>query len=243
MELNYVKTITMNKISVYFMPGLAASPAIFERIILPKELFDTHLLEWEIPLENETLSEYAKRICHKITADNPVLIGVSFGGILVQEMAKFINAKKIIIISSVKSNKEFPKRMIFAKNTKVYKLFPTSLVANIENLAKFSFGEKVNQRLQLYEKFLSLRDIRYLDWAIKQIIHWDRTVVDKNVIHIHGDQDDIFPIKYIKNCIVVKGGTHIMILNKYKWLNAHLPEIILDSSRNLTQSSNQEIKL
>lgn len=234
MELNYVKTIDMNKISVYFMPGLAASSAIFERIVLPKDQFDTYLLEWDIPLENETLSEYAKRICNKITTENPVLIGVSFGGILVQEMAKFVNAKKIIIISSVKSNKEFPRRMILAKNTKAYKLFPTSLVANIENLAKFSFGDKVNQRLKLYEKFLSLRDSSYLDWAIKQIIHWDRTVVDKNVIHIHGDQDTIFPIKYIKNCIVVKGGTHIMILNKYKWLNAHLPEIILDSSCNST---------
>jgi pimeloyl-ACP methyl ester carboxylesterase len=239
MELNYVKTINMNKISVYFIPGLAASSAIFERIVLPKDQFDTYLLEWDIPLENETLSEYAKRICNKITAENPVLIGVSFGGILVQEMAKFVNAKKIIIISSVKSNKEFPRRMILAKNTKAYKLFPISLVANIENLAKFSFGIKVNQRLKLYEKFLSLRDSSYLEWAIKQIIHWDRTVVDKNVIHIHGDQDAIFPIKYIKNCIVVKGGTHIMILNKYKWLNAHLPEIILDSFCNTTQSSNK----
>jgi esterase/lipase len=34
--------------------------------------------------------------------ENPVLIGVSFGGILVQEMAKHIDARKVIIISSVK---------------------------------------------------------------------------------------------------------------------------------------------
>jgi hypothetical protein len=102
-----------------------------------------------------------------------------------------------------------------------------SLFANIESLAKFSFGEKVNQRLKLYEKFLSVRDIRYLNWAVEQVILWDRTVSDENVIHIHGDADDVFPIKYIKNCITVKGGTHIMILNKYKWLNENLPSIIL----------------
>jgi thioesterase domain-containing protein len=37
---------------------------------------------------DESLDEYAKRIAEKIKLENPVLIGVSFGGILVQEMAK-----------------------------------------------------------------------------------------------------------------------------------------------------------
>ena len=66
------------------------------------------LLEWELPLDNESLSEYAQRISKKVTHKNPVLIGVSFGGILVQEMAKFLEVSKVIIISSVKSNLEFP---------------------------------------------------------------------------------------------------------------------------------------
>nr|WP_315211504.1 alpha/beta hydrolase family protein [uncultured Flavobacterium sp.] len=217
----------MSKIPVYLMPGLAASTTIFERIALPDEMFEIILLEWEIPLNDESLTDYAKRITEKIKHKNPVLIGVSFGGILVQEMAKYVEARKIIIISSVKSNLEFPRRMKIAKTTKAYKLIPMNLIANIESLAKFSFGEKVNQRLKLYEKFLSVRDIRYLNWAVEQVILWDRTVADEKVIHIHGDMDDVFPIKYIKNCVVVKGGTHIMILNKYKWLNENLPSIIL----------------
>jgi pimeloyl-ACP methyl ester carboxylesterase len=217
----------MSKIPVYMMPGLAASSTIFERIVLPDAIFDIVLLEWEIPLDNETLAEYAKRITKKIIHPNPVLIGVSFGGILVQEMAKFIDARKVIIISSVKTNLEFPRRMKVAKTTKAYKLIPTNLLANVESLSKFSFGTKINQRLKLYEKFLRVRDKRYLDWAVEQIILWDRTIVDEKVIHIHGDEDDVFPIKYIPNCIVVKGGTHVMILSKYKWLNENLPKLIL----------------
>ncbi|WP_269223575.1 alpha/beta hydrolase [Flavobacterium sp. IMCC34518] len=218
----------MNKIPVYFMPGLAASVAIFERIKLSESEFEMFFLEWEIPREKETLLEYAKRLAEKIKHENPILIGVSFGGILVQEMSRFIKVQKVIIISSVKSNLEFPKRMIIAKNTKAYKLIPLRLVQNIESLAKFSFGEKVNKRLKLYEKFISIRDRYYLDWSIEKIIMWDRKEADQNVIHIHGDEDDVFPIKYITNCIVVKGGTHIMILNKYKWLNENLPKIIHD---------------
>jgi pimeloyl-ACP methyl ester carboxylesterase len=217
----------MNKIPVYFMPGLAASSLIFEKIQLPVAVFEMILLEWEIPLDDESLQDYAKRMAVKITHPNPVLVGVSFGGILVQEMAHYLNVRKIIIISSVKSNLEFPRRMKIAKSTKAYKLLPTKLILNVESLAKFSFGEKVNKRLKLYEKFLSVRDKRYLEWAVAQVLLWDRVVVDQNVIHIHGDLDDVFPIKYISNAIVLEGGTHIMILSKYKWLNVNLPSIIL----------------
>ena len=216
----------MSKTPVYLMPGLAASALIFERLALPKDAFEIFLLEWEIPLENESLKDYAKRIADKIKHQNPVLIGVSFGGILVQEMAKHIPVRKTIIISSVKSNNEFPLRLKLAKTTKAYKLLPMHLVMNIETLAKFSFGEKANQRLKLYIKYLAIRDIGYLNWAVEQVVLWDRTEVDENVIQIHGDGDDVFPIKNIKDCIVVKGGTHIMILNKYKWLNENLPRII-----------------
>jgi pimeloyl-ACP methyl ester carboxylesterase len=219
----------MSKIAVYFMPGLAASATIFERIILPEDVFEIHLLEWEIPVANESLSQYAQRISKKITHENPVLIGVSFGGILVQEMAKYIDARKVIIISSVKSSLEFPRRLKIAKVTKAYKLIPMSLILNLENLAKFSFGEKMNHRLKLYEKFLSVRDISYLQWAVEKVVLWDRTVADGRVIHIHGDLDDVFPIRCVNGCIVVKGGTHIMILSKYSWLNTNLPAIILDS--------------
>jgi pimeloyl-ACP methyl ester carboxylesterase len=219
----------MSKIAVYFMPGLAASATIFERIALPEDIFEMHLLEWEIPLSNESLAEYAQRITKNIRHENPVLIGVSFGGILVQEMAKYINARKVIIISSVKSNLEFPRRLKIAKTTKAYKLIPMSLILNLDNLAKFSFGVKMNHRLKLYEKFLSVRDIGYLQWAVEKIVLWDRTVADERVIHIHGDLDDVFPMRYVNGCIVIKGGTHIMILSKYRWLNANLPAIILDS--------------
>jgi pimeloyl-ACP methyl ester carboxylesterase len=217
----------MTKIPVYFMPGLAANRAIFERIKLPENQFEMIFLEWEIPFEKETLTEYAKRISLKVTQENPVLIGVSFGGILVQEMAAFLSVRKLIIISSVKCNQEFPMHFKIAKTTKAYKLLPTSLLLNIENLAKFSFGELINSRIKLYEKFLSVRDIRYLDWAIEQVILWERTVIDKDVIHIQGDIDEVFPVKNIQNYIPVRGGTHIMILTKYKWLNENLPKIIL----------------
>lgn len=218
----------MEKIHVYFMPGLAASSTIFERIQLPENEFEMHLLEWFLPNENESLKEYAKRMSENVKHKNAILVGVSFGGILVQEMKQFLKPKKVIIISSVKSNKEFPQRMKIAKTTKAYKLIPVKLFENIENLAKYAFGDFMKERIKLYEKFLSVRDKSYLNWAIEQVIMWQRTEVDKEIIHVHGLEDEVFPVKYIKDFIPVKGGTHIMILSKYKWLNENLPKIMLD---------------
>ena len=47
-----------------------------------------------------------------------------------------------------------------------------------------------------------------------------------NIVHIHGNNDGIFPIKHIKNCIVIEGGTHVMILNKAKEISKLLLEVI-----------------
>lgn len=218
----------MSKIPVYFMPGLAASSSIFERIQLPKDTFEIHLLEWVMPEKSETLQNYAKRMAKNVVHENAVLIGVSFGGILVQEMAQFLKLRKIIIISSVKCNLELPKRMKIAKATKAYKLLPTGLLGNVEFLAKYASGDVMKQRLKLYEQFMHLREKDYLDWAIEQVVCWERTKIDPNVIHIHGDADEVFPSKYIKNFVNVKGGTHIMILNRFRWFNENLPKIILE---------------
>tara|TARA_R110000796_G_scaffold35017_3_gene90156 strand:+ start:134321 stop:134968 length:648 start_codon:yes stop_codon:yes gene_type:complete len=215
------------------MPGMAASPSIFENIILPPELFEVHVLEWIVPEKGISFENYAKLMCDNIKAENPVLIGVSFGGMLVQEMARHIKTRKIIIVSSVKEQRELPKRMQFAKYTKIHKLLPTGLITNVELLAKYAFGESVTKRLALYEQYLSVRDKNYIDWSIDQIINWKEEEPIPNLVHIHGDKDAVFPIAKIKNCITVKNGTHTMIIHRFKWFNENLPTIILENSSSI----------
>lgn len=215
-------------IHVYFMPGMAANPSIFEYIKLPEHQFEIHYLEWIIPIKNETLENYAKRMIAKIEHQNPVLVGVSFGGILVQEMSKFLELKKLIVISSMMSKHELPKRLKVLKVTKAYKILPTQLIANIDLLAKFVFGKTITKRIELYQKYLSVRDKYYLDWSIQQIIFWEQENPNPEAIYIHGERDAVFPHVNKENCIIVKGGTHIMIINKYKWFNEHLPKLILN---------------
>ena len=215
-------------IHVYLMPGMAASSKIFQYIKLPEEQFKIHLLEWFVPTENESLKNYAQRMSQFVKHENIVLLGVSFGGVLVQEMARYLSVDKLIIVSSVKCTEELPPHMILAKNTKAYKLLPTQLASDIDVLSKYAIGKAVKKRLDLYKTYMTMNDNRYLSWAIEKMVCWEHHEVIPGIIHIQGEKDSVFPRKYIDDCIEIKGGTHIMILNKYRWFNNHLPKIILE---------------
>ena len=188
----------MDEIDVYCMPGMAASPKIFEFISLPKP-FRIHLLSWIPPDKEESLSSYAKRMCERITSENPILLGVSFGGVLVQEIAKHIQVQKVIIVSSIKTNEELPLPMKMARTTNAHKLLPTQWINNLDALALFAFGKGIKKRLELYQKYLSERNPDYLNWSINALVNWDQVEVPTSVVHIHGEKDTVFPIKYLSN--------------------------------------------
>ena len=204
--------------TIYCLGGLVSGKEVFQNI--KPEGVDMVYIPYNAPKENEGLADYSKRLFLQLELpDDYQLLGVSFGGILVQEMSRFIATKKIVVISSVLHEKEFPYRMRFAKRTKVYKLLPTSLFSDVDKLVKYAFGETIKGRAELYKKYLSVSDEKYLTWAIEQIVNWKQTQKLANVVHIHGNKDKVFPVENIKGDVIrVKNGTHIMIINKYKKL-------------------------
>jgi hypothetical protein len=207
-----------NKTHVYFMPGMCANPLIFERIKLSSN-FKPHYLNWISPLKNESLQNYVTRLSKYIKHKDSILVGVSFGGVIVQELSKILKIKKVVIISSVKSNKELSNSMKFAKKTKSYKLLPVTWLNDFESLLAFVLGPKIKRKVNLYRKYLSVRDENYLKWAIREMVNWNQTSPLKGVIHIHGTYDLVFPVINIKNYIPIERGDHTMILKRADWLN------------------------
>jgi pimeloyl-ACP methyl ester carboxylesterase len=216
----------MSEIAVYCMPGMAASPKIFEYIHLPKP-YKLHLLSWILPMKEESLSAYAKRMSERVSAVDSVLIGVSFGGVLVQEMAKHIQVRKVIIVSSIKSRNELPLPIKMARTTNAHKLLPTQWINNLDALALFAFGKGIQKRLKLYQKYLSERNPDYLDWSIDTLVHWDQEEADASVIHIHGKKDTVFPMKYLSKPFIAIEGGHAAIITSAQWFNSELPKLLL----------------
>jgi pimeloyl-ACP methyl ester carboxylesterase len=211
---------------IYFVPGLAADKEIFENISLPENLYTLHIISWLIPIKKETIAQYAKRMAGFVTEKNAVLVGVSFGGVVAQEMNSFLKLKKLIIISSIKTKHELPIKFKIAKKIKFYKLIPTRLFLTSKNYSRFVLGPISRKRLKLYQDYLHIRDKRYLDWAIKNILCWKQDIPLQGVYHIHGDNDLVFPIKNINNVITVQGGSHIMLLTKGPQVSRKIVDIL-----------------
>jgi len=220
-----------DKIHIYFMPGLAASSRIFEYIQVTHDRFAFHYLEWIEPdNEKQSIADYAAKYLSKITHQHPVLIGVSFGGILIQEIGRLIAVHKLIIISSIKSQDELPNRLKYLRKSGIYRLFPTKRLSKIDDFSKYEFHPSLKKKGELYNKYLSIRNEKYLNWAIRNVLYWSGNATQQDLIHIHGTNDEIFPIKHIKNSIPVEGGTHAMIIVKAKKISQIIETLLLDDT-------------
>jgi hypothetical protein len=78
----------------------------------------------------------------------------------------------------------------------------------------------------LFNDMLKNSSPTFLKWAMDAALVWDNKIIPPNMYHIIGDKDRIFPCKKIKDAVIVKGGTHIMIFDKAKEINKILKKIL-----------------
>lgn len=199
-----------------------ASSKIYERIHFPTDLYEIHLLDWLMPLDkNESLDSYCLRFSEFITEPNPIFIGVSFGGIIAQELSKKFKNTKVIIISSIKHHKEKPPLYRFLHKTRLYHLFPISLINFLEPKAYKLAKPSLKRTLVSYRKHLPIRNVNYTKWALHAFFNWKQKEAPL-LLHIHGDNDTILPLKHIKNPQIISKGTHNIILTKSSTIQAEI---------------------
>src|SRR5690606_10539222 len=91
--------------------GLGADERVFEKLELPN-MMNQVFLNWVMPLDNDNLASYSKRLAEKINEREPfALVGLSMGGMVAIEIAKIKKPVKLVIISSVPTFHSFPKRI------------------------------------------------------------------------------------------------------------------------------------
>lgn len=90
----------------YVFSGLGADERVFKNLSFGEA--EVEHIHWIPPLTTETLAQYAQRIAQRITTPHPVLVGLSFGGMVAVEIAKILPVEKVILISSAKTRDELP---------------------------------------------------------------------------------------------------------------------------------------
>src|SRR5688572_22332577 len=91
---------------IFLLSGLGADKRVFDFLDLSE--YSVHHVTWNKPLVGESMASYAERLLPQISENRPILIGVSFGGMIALEIAKLISVEKVILISSAKSSDAIP---------------------------------------------------------------------------------------------------------------------------------------
>lgn len=208
--------------NIYLLSGLGADKSAFNFIDLSG--FNANHIEWINPVENEQIENYAKRLSKQIQTDNPIVIGVSFGGIMAVEIAKQIKTEKIILISSVKTKHEIPLYFRFVGYLKIHRIIPIKFFKQVNRLTYWFFGAKTKNEKELLMTIIKRTDTNFLRWAIDKIVNWKNTTRFANLVHIHGTDDKILPLR-AANYKVYNGG-HLMVVNKGAELTALIRKIL-----------------
>lgn len=197
---------------IYCISGFGADRRVFSKLNFGER--KVQFLPWEIPAKGESLLEYTQRFITQIDQPDPILVGLSFGGMISIEIAKQIAIKKILLISSVKTAEEMPWYFRMAGKSRVNKIIPLKPHSFLEPLENYNLGIKTEEEKMLVREYRQKINPQYSKWAIDQILNWHNTSKPKNVIHIHGSNDHIFPIKNIQANYVIRGGGHLMLMNR-----------------------------
>ena len=212
--------------NIYCLSGLGADEKAFERLHV-KGCALKHINTIP-PTPNEDLSAYAARMFEQVKEQNPIILGLSFGGMIAIEMAKEFSIKKLILVSTVKRYTEIPRWMRIAGSLNLHKLIPIRSNRLTEKADDRRMGIETPEEKKFVDYYRKKADPKYVDWAVHQILNWKNTWVPPNANQIHGEEDRMFPIRNIRNPdYVVKNGTHIMVLNKPTEVSACIEQILL----------------
>ncbi|MFN0257015.1 alpha/beta fold hydrolase [Pedobacter ureilyticus] len=209
---------------VYIFSGLGADERVFK--YLDFKDWDVTFINWIKPKINEPLTSYVNRISEQINDESPILIGLSFGGIVASELAKIISVEKLILISSLKTRTEIPLIYRLAGKINLHRLVPYCILKKDHFLNKWLFGVIRKNDKDLFQRVLADTDIDFLKWAINCIVKWDNINLHPNLFHIHGNADKLLPIRKSGEVISIENGGHLMVLDKAKQVSEALHRII-----------------
>ncbi|REC74808.1 alpha/beta hydrolase [Chryseobacterium elymi] len=211
---------------IYVISGLGADFKVLERLEFPENC-ELNFIDWLIPDKNEPFHSYVQRMAEKVDDAEPFcLLGYSFGGIMVQEINKLKPAQKVVIMGSIKSDKEKSKFIRTGEITKIPRILPVGMfndkAANVYSVVRKLFDPKNPKILEYFR----VRDPYYLKWSVEKVSEW-KFEETPEVIQILGDKDIVFPIKYSKPDYVIKGGTHLFPATKHKEVSKILKEVFI----------------
>ena len=215
---------------VYFISGMGADSRVFKHIRLPDGYEIVHL-DWIPAFKNESLSSYSKRISEKIDpVEKFALVGLSMGGMMAAEIAKQFtsdyqnNPVATILISSVPTYKHLPSHFKISRLLKLHKIVPVRFLKSASLLKRF-FAPDKKEDFEILTQVIKDSDPVFIRWAMQAVLEWKNETLPQPMWQIHGTKDNVLPLRFTRPTHIIKGGNHLMIMNKAGELNKLIDEV------------------
>ncbi|QKG58577.1 alpha/beta fold hydrolase [Hymenobacter sp. BRD128] len=195
----------------YLIPGLGADERVFRRLRLTGTV---HVLNWLAPQSpTEPLAHYAARLAEAVPADMSCwLVGVSFGGLLAQEIARLRPLARVVLVSSLGSPSDLPPLLRLAGATGLHHLVPFGLLKWLPRLAQWFFGARGGTEYRLLRQILRDTDPAFARWATTQLLAW-RGPGLPSAVRLHGTRDRLLPAGAARIDYLVPGAGHFLIVS------------------------------
>ena len=212
---------------IYFVSGLGADERIFQW--LRCDGFRPVHIHWIPPQKGESIESYAKRLSEQIVDEQPTLVGLSFGGMIALEIAKQIDAAKVILLSTVKKTSEVPLYFKLFRAFPIHRIFPfKSVLWAFYWLANWLFSPEGSEEKTLLKTVLKETDPHFLKWALHRVVIWKNQDIPESVVHIHGKRDHIFPFRFVSPDYAVEDCGHLMVMNRAEEISTLLTKLTAD---------------
>jgi hypothetical protein len=140
------------------------------------------------------------------------------------EIAKLTSPVNTIIFGSVPTHKQLPPWFKYAAKIKLHRLIHPSFV-KLSATVKHSLFTKGAENRKFLRQLIRDGDNRFIYWGMDAVMKWRNEEIPANLIHIHGSNDEVFPIRYVKPAYVLKGG-HLLVFHHANEVNKLLEEIL-----------------
>ncbi len=198
--------------TIYCISGLGADERIFKHLQIKNTVLKH--LSWVDFDENETMETYAMKMAEQIAEKTPIILGLSFGGMLAVEIAKQKELTHTFLISSAKGKNELPDMsdiLVFMIKSGIV---PYSLFKQPNKILYQRFGATRQDEKEVLNAILKDTKTSYLRNAFRVILNWENTTIPNNITHIHGTHDRILQAEFITPDYWIKDGTHMMVWNR-----------------------------
>lgn len=195
--------------TIYCLSGLGADQRIFQKLAIPG--YRLQPVPWAAYDKHDDLPCYAQKMAVQIPEEHPIILGVSFGGMIASEIAKIRDTNNVILVSSAKDASELPPVGGFLTFLIEHGLLPVGLGKHPTKQMYRQFGVESDEEKKLLMAIMKDSDNGLVKWAMKAMINWRSNTHADHLLHIHGTADRIIPAKYIHPNHWIEGGTHFMV--------------------------------